>query len=346
MKNNLKVALLMSSILVAPAAFAQDNNQPMRNDDAAATGAEVEASEADVIVNPDAPEVRVNVPEPNVSVDQASPDVNVMQARPTVIVRQPAPRVTVDIPQPVITVRMPEPQVNVSQAQPQVDVSQGQPQVSIGEEDRADIETNDDAGTANVTVQQARAQVSVQDSNQQPEIRYEREDAQVTVNQPEGEPQIRYEDAEGNEMDMAQQPSMQNDTQDDATRTASTSQQAGTQGNEADLYVAVAVDAAREIQMTVDEITDYNIVGTNGNMLGDIQNVANIDGKLFAVIGSGGFLGMGEKEVAIPLTSLTASNGNFVAQGISEDQIEGLQEFNTDQYPLLDGERTITLGSL
>lgn len=373
MKTNIRAALLMSSILVAPAAFAQDNNQSTRTDNAAATDdRQMQTGEADVVVDPAAPKVRVNVPEPDVTVDQASPNVDVTQPRPTVIVRQPAPNVTVDIPQPVITVRMPEPQVDVNQSQPDVNVSQGQPQVSIGDQDRADVRTSDDKTNANVTVQQSRPQVSVQDSNQQPEIRYEREEANVTVNQPDGQPQIRYEDADGNPMDgndtssaqqdrsddasdASQQSSMQQDrsqnqastgSQDDAMKTASTSQQSGTQGNDANLYVAVAVDAAREIQMTVNEITDYDIVGTNGNMLGDIQNVANIDGKLFAVIGSGGFLGMGEKEVAIPLTSLVAQNGNFVAQGISEDQIEGLQEFNTDQYPLLDSDRTITLGSL
>ncbi|NDW02917.1 PRC-barrel domain-containing protein [Jiella pacifica] len=345
MRNNLKAALFMSSILVAPAAFAQTNTAQNAND---TTRENAQGAEADVVVQPDAPEVRVNVPEPDVTVDQAQPNVDVTQPRPTITVRQPAPNVTVDIPQPVITVRMPDPQVDVSQSQPQVSVSQGEPTVNVGEADQSAVETNDDGTQANVAVQQAQPQVNIQGADQRPEIRYEREEANVTVNQPEGQPQIRYEDSEGNAMerDTADAQNQTTASQDDAVNTASTSQQAGTQRNEADLFIAVAVDAAREIQMTVDEITEYDIVGTNGNMLGDIQNVANIDGKLFAVIGSGGFLGMGEKEVAIPLSSLIAENGNFVAQGISENQIEGLQEFDTDQYPLLDSDRTITLGSV
>ncbi|ORE97139.1 PRC protein [Aurantimonas sp. 22II-16-19i] len=347
MKTNLKAALLMSSILVAPAAFAQDNT---RNANDPALAQDQQTGGADVVVDPDAPEIRVNVPEPDVSVDQASPDVNVTQPRATVIVRQPAPNVTVDIPQPEITVRMPEPQVDVSQSQPDVNVSQGQPQVNIGDQDRADVETNDDETQANVTVQQSRPQVSIQDSDQRPEIRYEREEANVTVNQPEGEPRIRYEDAEGNEMSAdgsnmnAQDRMAQSD--DDTVQTSSTSEQAGTQGNDANLYIAVAVDAAREVQMTVDEIAEYNIMGANGDVLGDIENVANINGDLYAVIGAGGFLGMGEKQVAIPLKSLMVQDGGFVAPSISENQIEGMQEFNTGQYPMLDGDRAITLGSV
>lgn len=348
MKTNFKAALLMSSILVAPAAFAQDNT---RNANDPAVAQDQQTGGADIVVDPDAPEVRVNVPEPDVSVNQASPDVDVTQPRPTVIVRQPAPNVTVDIPQPEITVRMPEPQVDVNQSQPEVSVSQGQPQVNIGDQDTADVQTNDDQTQANVTVQQARPQVSIQNAEQRPEIRYEREEANVTVNQPEGQPQIRYEDAEGNQMsaDGSQNTNVQDrmaQSNDDAMQTSSTSEQAGTQGNDANLYIAVAVDAAREVQMTVDEIADYNIMGANGDVLGDIQNVANINGDLYAVIGAGGFLGMGEKEVAIPLTSLMVQDGGFVAPSISENQIEGMQEFNAGQYPMLDGNRSITLGSL
>ena len=39
-------------------------------------------------------------------------------------------------------------------------------------------------------------------------------------------------------------------------------------------------------------------------------------------------------------------DSGFVAPSISENQIEGMQEFNAGQYPMLDGNRSITLGSL
>ncbi|MCB8838713.1 PRC-barrel domain-containing protein [Aurantimonas sp. VKM B-3413] len=357
MNTKIFIAALFAGTAIVPTAYAQNNsqaNQPATTDrtqksDQATDG--TTASDADVVVNPSAPSIRVDVPEPDVTVDQAQPQVNVKQPQPTVIVHQPAPRVTVDIPKPQITVRMPAPNVDVNQAQPDVNVSQGQPQVSVARENQADINTDADAtDRANVDIENAQAQVNIQRANQ-PQIRYEQEDAQVQVNQPEGQPEVKYvREGQADTMD---------DSQDDQATTSSTqndgqsSMQTGDQQSSNDVsqardaeFVAVVAGATRELQLTVDQIEEYNIIGENGNTLGDIQSVSRVNGKLYAVVGSGGFLGLGEKKVAIPLSSLQVENGAFVSPNISETQIESLQEFNADQYPSLDEDQTITVGGV
>ena len=311
MRNIFVVTLLAGSAL-SGAAFAQDNNSKANADT---------NMKADIVVQPDAPAVKVDVPEPDVRVNQADPNVTVSQPQPTITVNQPAPTISVDIPQPTITVRMPDPKVSVDMAQPEVSVSQGEPQVSVDDSGNAAVETsNNDAEQANVTVDQANANVQVRQSDQRPEIRYESEDAKVNVNQEKGEPKIIYQNADGSPMDGSEDTAADNET------------------------MAINPGASSEREMTVEEVTDYDIIGANGEVLGDIQEVVKVDNRLFAVIGSGGFLGLGEKEVAIPLSSLIATERGMIAPNVTESQIDALSEFDDDQYPELEDETRITVG--
>ncbi|MEX6504732.1 PRC-barrel domain-containing protein [Jiella sp. M17.18] len=352
MNKTIFITALFAGSAIVPAAYAQSNsaaNQP------ATTGSMQQSAQntdgqngsgADVVVQPSAPSIRVNVPEPKVNVDQAQPQVSVDQPQPVVIVHQPAPRVTVDIPKPQITVRMPKPDVNVSQPQPDVSVSQGKPKVSVADQNQAAVKTSDNASNqAQVNVEQAKAQVNVQQANQ-PKVRYEQEQAQVQVNQPQGQPNINYVTVGQNGQTSDQQQSANMSSQQDGSQ-----QQASNGGQQAQSVqpqegnnIAVGAGAQKRLQMTVEQIKEYNIVGQNGNTLGDIQNVVNVNGKLYAVIGSGGFLGLGEKKVAIPLSALQVSNGAFVTPSISQAQVNALQSFKANQYPKLKDSRTITVG--
>ena len=356
MKTTL-IATLLAGTMMIPAAIAQDTQNQTNN----AAGSQANDSEggADVVVDPDDPAVRVDVPEPDVTVDQAQPTVSVSQPQPEIIVRQPAPRVTVEIPKPNITVRMPEPNVDVNQQAPQVSVSQGEPQVSIGEQADAEVRRPGGSETADVNIQRSsQANITMQNANQRPNIRYEREDAEVTVNQEQGEPNITYENADGSQMSSDQQSEMRQGNQQssnaqsaqnamersDADNAQMQANSGGGQDQEG-ANVAVNESAAQEIGLTVDELTEYNIVGENGNVLGDIQNIVNVDDQLYAVVGSGGFLGLGEKTVAIPLSGLVVRGNDFVAPNISESQVEALQEFDVSQYETLPEDRQITVGS-
>ncbi|HEV7436588.1 MAG TPA: PRC-barrel domain-containing protein [Pseudorhizobium sp.] len=308
---------------------------------------------ADVVVEDEA-SIRVEVPEPDVTVRQANPRVAVQQPQPEIIVHQPAPTVTVNIPQPQITVRMPEPEVNVSQAQPQVEVEQGQPQVDVSESQPQVRTDRDNQEQANVQVQRSgQPVVNIQESEQQAQIRYTSEEAQVRVNRAEGEPEVRFEDQNrqqaANDADRMNRNASEQQARnsEDGAELDEQNTAAISQGQPRDdLNTAIGAGSTRDVALTVDDIKDYDIVGANGNNLGDIEDVVNVNNRLYAVVTSGGFLGLGENRAAVPLSALYVTDQEtLLAPDVSERQIDGMANFESDRYEALPDDHPVTLGA-
>jgi len=91
--------------------------------------------------------------------------------------------------------------------------------------------------------------------------------------------------------------------------------------------VAPATTAATDID--ANKLIGRNIKNPQGDTVGKIDSVA-IDqgGKVRAVIvGVGGFLGVGEKQVALPWESLSVgNNGEDVVANVTKDQLKALPE--------------------
>jgi hypothetical protein len=47
----------------------------------------------------------------------------------------------------------------------------------------------------------------------------------------------------------------------------------------------------------------------------------------YAIVGAGGFIGVGKHNVAIPITQLQYRNGKFILPGATKDAIKALPEF-------------------
>jgi sporulation protein YlmC with PRC-barrel domain len=279
-----------------------------------------------IIVQQPAPTVRVDQASPQVTVQQPQPNVTVRQPQPEILVRQPPPTVTVDIPQPEIIVRMPQPDVNVAMAQPQVQVNQPQPQVQVVQPQQQP-EVQVQPAQPKVQVQQAQGQpsVQVQGSDNQPNVRYERAEPRVVVNQPQGQPNVRIEQqGEGPQVNPQQQA---------AARPADTTTAPQATG---------ALPGAQAL--TVSRVDDMNLYNTQGNELGDVERVVQgPDGKQYVVIGAGGFLGMGEKHVAIPVERVALRGDRLIIQGLTEDQIRALPSFdrNDRSFRRLEGNQSV-----
>jgi sporulation protein YlmC with PRC-barrel domain len=87
-------------------------------------------------------------------------------------------------------------------------------------------------------------------------------------------------------------------------------------------------------EIDANKLIGRNIKNPAGETVGDINSVAiDKDGKIHAVIvGVGGFLGMGEKNVALPWDSLTVSNnGENVVANVTKDQLKALPEHKFPQ---------------
>ena len=246
-------------------------------------------------------QIQVQQSTPRVTVQQGQPNVTVNQPQPEITVHQPAPTVTVDIPQPDITIRMAKPQVNVAMTQPQVQVSQDKPQVQVLR-----------AAQPQVSVQNAAQQpnVQVQDGQQAPKINYTTDKAKVVVNQPQGEPNIRMEQA-----DQASTQANAASAKPIAPVAATTAQPNVT-----------ANTSARTQPMQASRLMKMNVVNARGDTLGDVEHVLmnTAENKNYVVIGHGGFLGMGEKQVALPLSSMVVQDGKLVMQGMTDDQIRAM----------------------
>ena len=264
-----------------------------------------------------APTIRVDQASPQISVQQAQPQVTVRQPQPEIIVRQPAPRVTVDIPQPEIIVRMPQPEVNVAQAQPQVEVRQAQPNVQVTQPAQPQVQVT--PAQPNVVQQAAggQANVTVQPPEGQANVRYERAEPQVTVNQAQGQPTVR--------MEQAGQPAA-----GDANRTAMAPGTAPTATGNRPATTGTAAGGAGAARMfSVNQLEDMNVYNARGNQLGEVEDVLiGPNNQTHLVVSYGGFLGLGERQVVMPLDRFQLQNDRLVVAGMTEDQLRALPPYN------------------
>lgn len=315
----------------------QQPQQQMAQSQAAGQGQD----QSRIVVQQPAPTVRVDQASPQVTVQQPQPRVTVNQAQPEILVRQPQPTVTVDIPQPEIIVRMPEPDVNVAMTQPQVQVRQPQPQVQV-QQPRQQAQVEVERSQPQVQVMQQpqsndRSNVQVQQAQGQPQVRYERAEPRVVVNQPQGEPQIRIE-----RMDESQQASAQGQ---EGQQQAAAPNQAGVAAGQQEATGALPAGQA----LSVSRVTDMNLYNARGNELGDVERVVQgQDGQQFIVIGAGGFLGIGERDVAIPTDRVAMQGNRLVIRGVTEDEIRAMPPFerNNRNFRDLDANQQVQISPM
>jgi len=103
-------------------------------------------------------------------------------------------------------------------------------------------------------------------------------------------------------------------------------------------------------QMTVSALTDKDLIGARDNEVGDIERIveSNADKKQYLVISRGGFLGLFETEVVIPLENVAAQGDRIVLRNLTEEQVKALPKYTNEgnTYRELDGSQTVTLSEL
>jgi sporulation protein YlmC with PRC-barrel domain len=109
----------------------------------------------------------------------------------------------------------------------------------------------------------------------------------------------------------------------------------------------VPLPAAPPRQMTVADVTEKDLTGSNNDEVGDIARVveSNADKKQHLVISRGGFLGLFETEVMIPLENVAAKGDRIVLRNVSEEQLKTLPKFDSNDtaYRRLEDNQSITL---
>ena len=76
------------------------------------------------------------------------------------------------------------------------------------------------------------------------------------------------------------------------------------------------------------------VVNENGEEVGEIKDlVIDANQVEYAVVSVGGFLGVGEKDVAVPLDQLKLGvDESYLMSGETEDQLEQMPEYQESQY--------------
>jgi sporulation protein YlmC with PRC-barrel domain len=355
-------------------AFQRDANQQACGDalrQVQATGPATPAGQptaaeqgTNITVQQAAPAIRVDQVPPQITVQQAQPQVTVRQAQPEILVRQPAPTVTVDIPQPEIIVRMPRPEVAVAQAQPQVEVRQAPPQVQVVPQEQPQVQVQ--AAQPQVEVQQAapaQAVVQAEGDQQQPVVRYERAEPRVVVNQQQGQPQVRVEEMQ-EQPPQGQQPPPAPEgaaTLAPPAGPAPTAAEPAPVDEPAPAAPAVAPAPAQTAAVAPaepaagagaqswysalrgQELVEETLYGPNGERIGEIENVVvGPDGRsASAVVGVGGFLGIGERRITIPLDQIRKGPGERLATTMTKEQIGATRAFDEGAYRRLDPSRRL-----
>jgi sporulation protein YlmC with PRC-barrel domain len=290
-------------------------------------------ADTSIVVQQPTPSLHVEQAPPQVTVQQQQPQVTVRQPQPDITVRQAAPTVTVDIPQPEIIIRMPKPEVNVAMLQPQVQVNQPPPRVEVTQPPQqpqvqvqpaeAQVKVQQQAGTA--------PNVQVQESNTQPTVHFERAEPKVVVNQAQGQPKIRVE----------KEDAKPQSAESNRERTAATAPAAPSP-----ISPAAGVRPGSPIQAS--RVKNMVVYNEKGARLGEVERIVQApDGKQQLIVGVGGFLGLGERRVAIPSGDVAMRGDRLILENVSEEQLKRMPPVDRNSRELrdIDGNATIELSS-
>ena len=285
----------------------------------------------------------------NISVRMPSPVITIDQPAPTIFVEMPDPNVSIDRQQPKISVVMPEPTIRVTQGEPELSVDVEARLVDadtairsdtpplrtrserIGKDGRIvtadeDIGATASVGEAEVAILESEDEDSFTYSRAEPQIRFETSDPTVKLefaDEPQiefrqiGKASVQYSDAVGGTRDA-----------DDGDRRRFTSEEArgmitaGTDGTEAPMKSAGLLAA---------DLSGVDVYAQNDEYVGDIDRIVRARGKTYVIVEHGGFLGIGDTEVAIPVDRIALrGEDRAVLLGMTEEQFDRLPDVDFD----------------
>jgi hypothetical protein len=336
-------AALLAAALPAFAQTATDGNNKAATANVAGGQVVVEQEDAKVDVTVPDPDVDVSQGAPVVTVEQPQPEVTVAVPEPTVRVQQQAPIITVEQAQPQVTVRIPEPVVKVMVPKPEVDVDTGEPIVDLEQPEpvvrfvRPEPKITIEEAEPRIQVEEAKANVNV-DAAEEPKVNVEQAEAKVNVKEGEGA-NVVVDDAPKPDVNVVDGGKAEVDVEQQQARVVLEDFNADEEGrmNEEDrARYKQSVEMLPIFNLRAEELVGRSIATETGEDVGEIDFIGKRGDTLVAIVGVGGFLGMGENEVAIPVEKLILHEDEVVVPGVTEERLESLPEFNEAEVALLD----------
>ncbi|MBR9766380.1 MAG: PRC-barrel domain containing protein [Rhodobacteraceae bacterium] len=100
--------------------------------------------------------------------------------------------------------------------------------------------------------------------------------------------------------------------------------------------------------LTAGALVGYEVSAEDGEVIGEVDNVVMVNGEEMAVVGIGGFLGLGEHDVALPLTDLArdaSDETKLKAAGYTKEQLEAMAEFDPEAADEVSEDEPVMLGA-
>jgi sporulation protein YlmC with PRC-barrel domain len=247
-----------------------------------------------------------------------------------------------------------EPEVNVSRAEPNINVEQtGEPNIRV-EQDEARVQyeqiEGEDEAQQGRGAQQRSAQ---QDQEQQQGQRSQQQSAQDDQDRRTRQQQARNQQQAGQEQANRQQATGQSTgTQDEETdrqQTAALTErtQTGQQPDQQAQGSAAQGGQAHPLSnWKVENLVGQPVYSERNDEVGEIDNLAMRGDQLFAIIGVGGFLGLGVHHVAIPFDRISYANDRIILPALTQEELENTPAYNEENYQILQQqERTVRQAS-
>jgi len=94
---------------------------------------------------------------------------------------------------------------------------------------------------------------------------------------------------------------------------------------------------------TPENLKGMTVKGSDGEDLGKVDSIVSSrsSGQIYAVIASGGFLGIGERKILVPLSELTVRDKDNLQARFSKEQVKSRPKYDSDQHSELDSKRPI-----
>lgn len=113
-------------------------------------------------------------------------------------------------------------------------------------------------------------------------------------------------------------------------------------------HMESATSGAFSASKPAEELEGASIVNTMNEEIGEIEAVVrdNQTNNLHAVVGVGGYLGIGEKDITIPLETLESTDDEdklMARTGASKEQLEAQPEYDEELYTEVPDEEVIDL---
>lgn len=111
-----------------------------------------------------------------------------------------------------------------------------------------------------------------------------------------------------------------------------------TTGESSDNWLAQFEEIA---DWTAADIQGREVATASGEVIGEIDELGMQDNRLVAVVGIGGFLGLGEHDVALDISEMSWDGEKFVADGYSAEELEGMAEYDPETVEPLEADATL-----